>query len=330
MQFPPKLLQLAAFVIIPAGVVFGGSALLDKFHSAPNQGGQPAVAANRTNTLQESEAITLVVDAQTLPQEPPAKPESDRQITALARRAANSVDALLFSLAGQSELIFNNIFRFEVTTVSHAYHVSKEEIRQTMAEHGAYLFQSTPQSIRESLERMPWVEQARVKTRLYPLRLELEIKEAEPWLVAEYEGASWLVSSAGKLLQPLTTISDAELIVQASELARLDGLVPERGVESYLSSQNARFRYAVSVLRFFELGGGFPFAVERFTLEPHGALLVHPVDNARFPEVELIASSFEEAQSSLARLGAVLDDTGRRQERVKRIDLRFQNQAILR
>ncbi len=178
--------------------------------------------------------------------------------------------------------------------------------------------------VEAKLKEDPWIEDVTLSWRYYPLTLVVKIREADPWLVAHMGGQSWLISSEGRPLEPLETLRNSEVIVEASQLPRLDGL------ESGDSTENARFRYAMNILRFIEVAGGLPFAVERYTVLPEGGVLALPLAGSDLPEVAFSAETLPEAEHALSQLNVVLADLKKRGEKRNRVDMRFRGQAVVR
>lgn len=180
-----------------------------------------------------------------------------------------------------------------------------------------------------SLTESAWIDSAELSWASWPSVLKLHIKEAEPWLVSEFPDRSWLVSTRGRLLAPCDQLNDAELILEASELARLDGLSANPQALSALATVNGRFDYAMRMLRLLEMTEGVPFKVEKFTLLDDGSLLASPRQTAKYPQVRLAYSSLDEASDAMERLRSILQDLSGRGERAKTVDLRFKNQGIV-
>ncbi|MFN8389283.1 MAG: FtsQ-type POTRA domain-containing protein [Bdellovibrionota bacterium] len=226
--------------------------------------------------------------------------------------------------------VTRNLLQFSKIEVRGNYRLHADQIiRAAGLDSTPWLWDVTEDRVRNKLLHSPWVESADLRVRPFPAALELRVTEAEPWMIAEYEKHSWLVSRKGILLQTLDTLRDPELILETTELPRLDGLDPQPMVESYLSSANARFGYATKLIRLLQSAGELPFAVERFTLLQNGSIKLVPQQRTETQEVLLAAQSFDDASSSLDRLRRVLEDLRKRGEHVRRIDLRFKNQAII-
>lgn len=227
--------------------------------------------------------------------------------------------------------IKSNILSYKVLGVEGTYRISEKEIIQAaQLNEQPRIWDRTPKEITEAIAALPWVEAHWVDWSIYPLSMRITIEEAEPWLVAEYDGHSWLLSRKNKLIVPLDSLDASELIVEASTLARLGGLEQGQGFSSYLSSANARLLYATKMITFLEMANSLPFQVERYELQSDGSILVFPQEMAKAPSVRLLANSFDEAQEIRQQLVTVLTDLRERSEKVELIDLRFENQAVVR
>lgn len=181
----------------------------------------------------------------------------------------------------------------------------------------------------ERIKSQPWVEGADFRLSVMPLVLDIEVKEAKPWLIAEYEHDSWLVSESGSLVQPLSALKNGSLILETADLARLDGLEAKENVSSMLNSANARFKFAIRQLKILREAGEFPFVIDRYSLLPDGALELNPGPASPLPKVIISISSANDATDKLERLRLVLSDSSKRLENLRNVDLRFLNQAIV-
>lgn len=267
-----------------------------------------------------------------------AAPAADRTWDA-AVRAAVSLGGAFLSTFQSWQKVFNqnarrvaaNVLQYRLEGIEGAYRVPVEDIRAAAGlEQGRSVWQAMPAEIGAAVETLPWIERAAVDWALFPLRLQLSVDEAEPWLVAEFGGHSWLISRKFALIVPLHELRDSELVLEASRLPRLAGLESEQGFSSYLSSENARLLYAAKMIAFLEMGESLPFEAARYELQTDGSLLVSPADIPRLPLVRLTAHSYEDAAQAGKRLRNVLADLSSRGELVQEIDLRFADQAVVR
>ena len=237
-----------------------------------------------------------------------------------------------------------NLARYDISKIEGLYRLSRPALVQTLFAHGdaPWLWQASLAELQQRLRRHPWVADAKLTTRLLPLRVEVSIREEEPWLVAEYESRSWLVARSGKLLAPLSTFKNPELIMEASELPRLQGLESNSALSSSLSASSTRLDYAVRQLLLIELAGGFPFEVSQIILRDEGSLEIHPLSRdlsgssskstqvVPAERIVISALSFDLARQRLGQLQQVLADLTKRGETVKELDLRFHGQAVVR
>lgn len=200
------------------------------------------------------------------------------------------------------------------------------------------------------IKASPWVESYTFSKQVFPQRLKINIVEAEPAFVAEYEGDSWIVSKKGVLIQPVREIVKPSLVMQVSELPRVYGIDPKEDNKSYLSSVYDRLSYILKNLEFVDLAGGFPFKYSSLSLINGGGIELEPValEQAELEQVKLEQRaelsavrklpkkvlfqlrSLEEAQNMLSHLKTVLEDIRLRGETPEELDLRFKDQVVLR
>ena len=228
------------------------------------------------------------------------------------------------------EHTLDNVSAYRVGKVEGTYRLSdRDVIRAARLEQQPHLWELAPSEIYDAIQSLPWVESFTVNWNIFPLRLDVSIKEADPWLVAEYDGDSWLVSRKNELIVPLDSLSQADFVLEAGSLPRLGGLEARTKLSSYLSSKNARLHYATKMISFLEMSNSLPFSVERYELQNDGSLLVLAQQAAQYPSVRLRVTSLDEANETIERLSSILNDLRQRNERVATIDLRFANQAVV-
>ncbi|MGE5640326.1 MAG: cell division protein FtsQ/DivIB [Clostridia bacterium] len=86
------------------------------------------------------------------------------------------VAGLVFAIAGSVVVLRSELFPVrELVVVSPLKHTSREEI-QAAVKIGGNFFAVSPEEVRASLERLPWVRSASVR-RMWPDRMEVEIEE---------------------------------------------------------------------------------------------------------------------------------------------------------
>ncbi|OVE82605.1 hypothetical protein BVY03_00560, partial [bacterium K02(2017)] len=129
----------------------------------------------------------------------------------------------------------------------------------------------------------------------------------------------------------LDSLRDGDLVVDSSELPRLDGLdEPSSSHISDLSEVNQRLISALGIIKLFDLAGGYPFEVERFTYLEGGGLELSPVEIDKYPQLLVSKQSFQGAKKLLERAEAVFADLTDKGLVASVVDLRFRDQAIVR
>lgn len=94
----------------------------------------------------------------------------------MAAGALVGVAVLVFAIVGCLKLLRSEFFPVrELVVVSSLQHTSGQEI-QAAVKIGGNFFAVSPEDVRASLERLPWVRSASVR-RVWPDRLEVEIEE---------------------------------------------------------------------------------------------------------------------------------------------------------
>lgn len=229
--------------------------------------------------------------------------------------------------------IKKNLLTYRTISFDGAERYSEDDLRRLSGlEASLSVLDRTPSTVAEQLKKIAWVEKADVKTKFFPLRLEVSVLEADPWLVAEFRGETWLVSREGHLLQSLRALSGANVIVETMSLPRLAGV-----------EDADRLREALRQIKLFETAGGFRFQIERYHLLEHGELETTFLEAPTSPEVEAHTASQRmplkkavfrigdqaSANDGVSALEAVASDLRRRGEVVEILDLRFKNQAVL-
>ncbi|MCB0324855.1 MAG: FtsQ-type POTRA domain-containing protein [Bdellovibrionales bacterium] len=319
-----RLNWLPSLVItaVVAGGLGAGSAYLQR-HAASTQTSS-AEASSTTALLQQTQPIAESEGA-------PLNSQLRTAFDELGVLTLQAYDEVRNVLERRWERLAANVFRVSSVRIEGNYRVPDRVIlRSADLLIPPSVFEADLQGRREQLLRMPWIAEATIETDIFPNRILLTVKEKEPWLVAEYEGHSWLVDRSGTLIETLTAPINAELVLEMSELPRLGGLDAKENVQSFLRSPNARFEYAIETLRLLELAGGLPFAVERYELLPQGAIRVSALDLRGAPEILLAPTDLDSAQTAIRQLGAVLSDLTQRNEQAREIDLRYQGQAVVR
>ncbi|OVE79909.1 hypothetical protein BVY02_01915 [bacterium J17] len=231
-----------------------------------------------------------------------------------------------------TDIILSNVFKLKSVELRGNYRLNESEVLASTEYLGQpFLWKLLGYNTRESLGKNPWIEDVKVTWSVFPTRVVLAIKEAEPWLVAAYRKNTWLISRSGRLLQPLDSLRDGDLVVDSSELPRLDGLdEPSSSHISDLSEVNQRLISALGIIKLFDLAGGYPFEVERFTYLEGGGLELSPVEIDKYPQLLVSKQSFQGAKKLLERAEAVFADLKDKGLVASVVDLRFRDQAIVR
>ena len=240
-------------------------------------------------------------------------------------RVEDRIDEVRENLVGAPQLSFEG-----------DYQVSKAELResvQRVTDRGLLAF--SPELIKQGVEGLAWVDEARVSLGLFPTRVHVALQESVPWLVAELESGSWLVSSARNLIEPLAEIRDPQLIFEVSSLPRIEGLsvIGDGEIESgepdtFLTSTNSRLEYVLDSVYLLEMAEALPFPIELYKLLSDGSLRLRP--HGAEADLLLKINSLKDATRVKKRLKLVLKDLEVRDEKPRELDLRFENQVIIR
>ena len=246
------------------------------------------------------------------------------------RPAAEQKPSMWTYLSDRTCALFQTAFRVERAEISGNYRLSSASTRRLLGlDKPRWVWELPVLDLSALFENNPWADGGRASLKLWPARLKVDVKEAEPWLVVQQGESSWLFSRTERLLQPLSAIDEPELIMELADLPRLDGIqFSPADVGQDKTESSLRFRSAVRMVRALELAGGIPFPVSRYALLPEGGLRVES-NRPQDPELRLAPTSYPEAVVQLRHLREVLADLQRRNERVRTIDLRFDSRAIL-
>ncbi len=255
--------------------------------------------------------------------------EKSASVAVQLKPEPGAVESLTLAFRQGLKPLLDNLLRVSRVEVSGNYHLSNEEVLRALQIAGRpWIFQNLNQGFLDNLAKNPWLATASASWEVYPLLLRLQVREEEPWLVAQVSGKSWLIARSGKILQPLEALKDGEMILQTTELPRLEDEL-KGSSDKVLSPENARFQYAVDLLKLLDAAGGVPFAVERFTLLENGGLAITPAERKSAARVLFDAQNFSEAQQKMSQLKVVMADISKRGEGSKQIDLRFKNQVVV-
>ncbi len=219
--------------------------------------------------------------------------------------------------------------------VSGAYRSNPAEIlRVSGIRKGQWAWDVSLEGVVQKVQSLPWIKSAEARFDVMPMRILLQVAEVEPWIVARLGEESWLVSDVGELVEPLSEISNPELVLESSTLPRLSGLSGSPSTSGELpptmfSSVNARFHYAIAQMKLLEMAQALDYAYEVIRLEDDGSLRVVAGD-PQIADVLFLVRSLEEARTAARKLKLVREDLRERGEEPREIDLRFASQAIVR
>ena len=226
--------------------------------------------------------------------------------------------------------VIKNLFRVQVSEISGIQRLNQDRILTTLDEEQLHWFWYYAfNGINARLKKDPWIKEALVKWKIYPLRLTLDIEEQQPWIVAELNNESWLISEDGSVIESLKSLERNNIIVESSELPRLDGLEEKDNGNTSLAGRNVRLHHAVSLLLMIKRAGGIPFGVDRYSMLDEGGFRISPKDPDKYPELLIAPTDQGELNGALKRLQIVLSDLELRGEAAKQIDLRFSNRSVV-
>lgn len=274
-------------------------------------------AENETEPLQELKEFTHVIWSKIA-----------QEVSILLKRGEDALSSLL---------------RVKSIEVHGNYRLSPEEVRHLALpefvenQQFPFFWSVSKNTVESRLLRNPWVKSVRVDWRYYPRTLLISVQEEDIWLVAETEHSNWLVSRAGTLLVDLDSLQNSDLILETVSLPRLRGIQEDPQHELHSGSGERSFANAIKMLTSFEAAGGFPFTVDSYELLEDGAVRVflapeQPVNAKSLilpQEVILRSEDFASAEIVLTRLQAVLIDITKRGQAVAKIDLRFEDRAVV-
>jgi hypothetical protein len=227
--------------------------------------------------------------------------------------------------------VIHNTFYYTVKGIHGLHRITPERLLSSLQIRvGERISQNKFKTLLMHLSSQPWVDEFSVTTSIFPQNIHVHVKEAVPWLVADYETTQWLVSTKGVLLDPLPSITDPSLILESGNLPRLYGLKSNGSEVSFLSSANERLRYSLKSLEYLELAGGFPFRYETIFLLPMGNLLVEPLESDMGDRVYFKVRSLQDAHYIISKYETVIDNIKSRGEKANEIDLCFNGQVIVR
>ena len=247
----------------------------------------------------------------------------------------------------QQEAISNGLFYFELiasTLYSSAEFLAKidqihfkgiersnEQVLKRLftVSRQPWIWEVSPLHISNLIMKSPWIEKVETEWSFFPIEITITVNEIEPWLIAEIDSVSWLISKNGKIVIEVSKINDANLQIELSNLPRLSGLVLDKELATIIPSRELQLKHALQLIKNLELAGGMPFEIEQYSLLPGNSLLLVPIDSVSYPSVRIKASTVEEAEEKLYGLRLILKDLELRGEIKSIVDLRFEGQGVV-
>ena len=245
-----------------------------------------------------------------------------------------SFEEALARLKKSSKELYNNLTTYKHIHFEGAERYSEPELKRLIAfQDEESFFHQPPNVFQEKLKKLAWIEKAEVRAKFFPLQLNVQLLEADPWLVSEQGGESWLVSREGKLLQSLKALASPRVVVETMSLPRLQG-----------ADDSLKLKAAVQQIKTLEEAGGAPWPIEKYSLLDHGELELTFSDMSMEADLELKQSEESKrpvqravirvedvpsARDCLLRLNKVAQDLEKRGEVAEKIDLTFRHQAVV-
>ncbi len=222
----------------------------------------------------------------------------------------------------------NNLLKYNKIEITGLKKLSKDLIFQEIFPEGnPWIWGLSTAKLKQQISNLPWVENVEIRNTLYPARLFLNIKEVQPWLIADFGKTSWLVSDQGKLIQSLDSIKNPKLIFLTLDLPRLTTTAFNSGNE--LTPNNSSLNTAINQIKLLEWAGGFGFNVENYSLLKDSSLKIIARSQEHLPDIYFTATNLEEAKMAVKRFKNVMLDLNKRKHFPKKIDLRFERQVLV-
>lgn len=230
----------------------------------------------------------------------------------------------------------NNVFSLSEIQVVGNNRLQKDEIlnhlKLSSKHQNAWQLWLVPlENFADKLKEQPWIKSADISWFIFPLRMFISIQEEEPWIIASYQGESWLVSKEGNLLQPLERLASPDQVLEMSSLPRLEGLAfSEDEALRYFSSESERLNFAIKLVQLLDAKWHTKLPIAVFTLLDDGSMILEPQDASSYPNVFLRFKTKHELEELIDRYFATIEDLKSRNEKASEIDLRFAQQVIVR
>lgn len=210
---------------------------------------------------------------------------------------------------------------------------------------GVFIYDYLVGELDTSLSSFPWIKSYEKSLSFFPLSLNLKMKYEKPELIVSSLQSDWLLSKDKKVLGDFFHIQkllNQEGLNKIMEEWDLSDLIRIRRDSKQTISRKLDSSFQVeSAVEFFDSDlipvidfaieakdlGGFPFIVDSIILEKGDEIKIIPKDEKFVVLMKLSDSSH--SKKALEMLPRVYRDLKARNELATKIDLRFQNQAIV-
>jgi hypothetical protein len=238
--------------------------------------------------------------------------------------------ALEGSGGGKIKAILRNLFiidRDRISVKGNNYLKSEQIFELLNSQESFYVWELAGEDSKKQLLRDPWLKDVKFKWKLFPLGVDLVIKEQVPYAVVEFYNESWLVAQTGEMIESLTNVMNPQVIVSASHLPRMSGIDELKNRFTTYASAGNRLKYALTFLKALREVKQLPFSIESITLLEDGSFSVIPVELSQYPKIIFPYSVHENMLIAIKKIDAIVQDARNNNKKLTKIDLRF-NYAI--
>ena len=235
-------------------------------------------------------------------------------------------------LTNLSKLSKNTLFLSDFEIQGNSLVSKDQALNASGLTFGKWIWEVNLGRTEKRLKQLAWVKSASSHVGIFPVSMKVVVEEYSPWILSEFGRRLWVVSENGALLSPVAEVKNIETLRSLRSLPRLVGLSDDSkwADETYLKSENARYHHAVSSIRFIDQAGGLPFRAGIIQLLSDGSLEITPAERSkRLPVVIIQVSNQEQASEKIKVLNKVLLDLEFKNELSKKIDLRYENRAVV-
>ncbi len=257
-----------------------------------------------------------------------AMEKTDVDVQAQTKTEANKdgQQSLIKKTSGTFTSIFRNLLlvsRDNITVSNHEY-VNPNQLLELLDEQTNYfIWDLYEKDVEKIILTDPWVSEVKIKWRILPLGMDLQIKEYSPFAVIEVYGESWLLTKDGKLLEPLSSVGNSHVVVEASNLPRITGIDEVKGRSITYSSANNRLSYTLEFLKPLHNVEEKNFSIERIVLLEDGAFLVSSKGTGAYPEIIFPYSVKNNFPLAFKKINAIIQANKEKNKKIGKIDLRF-------